>query len=117
MFQNTSKNLSESLKSPDRKIVPVQVRPRAPYFSNPLSALAFAMCIRMCDTFVTQIYVLSRCEHHYFNRRVDDKILRLSLHATDKKVAQERATNLYLLTNKCMRLSVDDSVNQALCAS
>ena len=55
MFQNSSKNLSESLKSPDRKIVPVQVRPRAPYFPNPLSALAFAMCIRMWNTFVTQM--------------------------------------------------------------
>ena len=63
----------------------------------------------ICNTDGTQMYVLSRCEHHYFNRRIDDKILRLSLHTTDKKVAQERAANLYLLTNKCIRLFMDYS--------
>lgn len=44
-----------------------------------------------------------RGSNYYFNRRIRDKVLRISLRTNQVNIAREKAAKLYLLTNRCLR--------------
>lgn len=53
------------------------------------------------------MYVIARKRHLYFNRRINGRILRLSLHTQDPWLAQQRAVQLYTLISRWQRDSMD----------
>jgi len=55
------------------------------------------------------MYILSRDNQLYFNRRIAGGLLRISLRTRDKWVAQSRAMKLYILTDKCISESMNYS--------